>query len=193
MEKKDILHKLKSGITLDNIIFKDKLSLHSINNKESAFEKPIIIKNSDLGLLEMAYLHFNEKIELINCKIKGLHFQSIFANNGLIIKDCTITDSVDMSHSIIQKGNNEILISNNIFKEIVSFSDTDFNDKLIFSGNTFNIGCDINTEKQLCCYYSEDSIINNNVGSLNISEKEEQKQYLKLREKNKKILKQTKS
>jgi len=185
MEKKEILNRLKLGIPLDNITFKGELSLHSLNDENHEINNKIIIKNSDLGLLTMAYLEFNEKIELINCKIKGLYFQSMIANNGFIIKDCVITDSSDISHSQIQKGNNEIIISNNLFKEVVSFSATDFNDMLILTGNTFSIGCDLKTEKQLGCYYTRDSIINNNTGILDISEKEEEKQYVKLREQDK--------
>jgi hypothetical protein len=179
MDTEEALNKLKAGIALNNVVI-NNLSFHSIMEEETINE-PVVIKNSEIGFFDASIIKFKQQIKLESCKLKKIGLHGIVVDNGLIIKNCTIESSCDFSCSIIEAGQNSITLVNNFFGDIVTFEDTDFKDPIVIKDNTFQVGTDLNTVKQLQCSYPDESDVSNNTGVLGISPMEEEGHWERLR------------
>jgi len=180
MSTAEILEKLKQGEALNEQCYLGDLNLHLLADKDLKLNSPIIIRNAEIGILSGPLLEFNQCIKLENCRIKGLKLHGITVNNGLTVKNCVIAEGSDFSCCRIQKGNHQIEFIGNVFEDIVTFEGTQFDDAISIEQNTFKIGCDLNTIKQLQCSYPKNSSIHRNIGILSIAPEAEELHWRRL-------------
>ncbi len=169
-----MLDKLKENIILENIEISEPLDIHSLTGNSSV-DFNIIIKNSVLKSIKGEYLDYNKKVEFDNCKIESISFQGITVNNTFSIKNCEILTFVDFACSVFEPNEEYFIFENNIFNNVITFEDCDFRSPIKMINNNFIKGSDLNTVKDLGCYYPENSIIENNKGNLELTVKEEKK------------------
>lgn len=166
-------NKLIKGEIIDNIDFKEPLDFHDLAI-DGKITSEIKIVNSRLKQVKGECLEFNSNLSFENCEIESISFHGIIINELFTLKNCIISNFMDLSGSRFEPNENHFIIANNNFNNVVTFEDCNFKSAVEIVGNNFNKGTDLNTVKQLGCYYPvKDSIINNNKGNLKLTEKEE--------------------
>jgi len=97
------------------------------------------------------------------------------------MKNCIVNSFFDLSGCLAWSGENDIEFNGNYFGDVLTFEDTYFHNDLIFKNNKLIVGCDLVTEKQLACFYPITSVIIDNYGIMNLSEQEENKHWMRIR------------
>lgn len=175
--------KITKGEVIENLTLNEDLILHHFAN-DFCIDFKIIIRNSNFKSIKGECIEFYEKIEFDNCKFESISFNGIVINKGFLLKNCEVSSFVDLSCSRFEPSEENFKFENNKFKNVVTFEDCDFKSAVKIIDNDFEKGTDLNTIKQLGCYYpKENSIIENNKGNLELTETEEEKLWKEIRNK----------
>lgn len=180
MTKQELVIAIHKGMTIENENFEFDIVLYELCFEMKSV-KPVRFKNCNINIFDCACFEFQDILEFDHCTFLGLAMHGTTIHNGLKIKNCNVKSYFDLSCSIIWSGNNCIDFTENVFEDLLTFEDTNFHDPLTFKNNQFFVGCDLQTEKQLRCDYPNSSLIIENEGNLKISELEQDKHWMRIR------------
>jgi hypothetical protein len=128
------------------------------------------IKNCIIALIDFDSIDFQVPVIIENCIIKTFLVHSCWFRKGLVLKNSRVIDFIDYQMG----GHNEqpIVISNNYFGGFVNFFDCQFLNKVTFTENVFFKGTNLlgNKNEGFVNTFEQAPFIENNVGFLDLDE-----------------------
>lgn len=125
---------------------KEKEIINLLTTKDLLNINSLSITNSVIDTIDLiGAFELETHLIIENCIIKNLNIHSCWFINGLILKDCIITNYIDYQMG----GHNmeKIILEGNLFKEFFNFFDCHFDEILEVKNNVFLKGSNLLANK----------------------------------------------
>lgn len=131
------------------------------------WNKDIIIEGCIIENFSCIMVQFHRRVIIRNSHIKNASFMFSYFIGGLIIENCVFDKYLDFQAGGHNSVGNMIIFKENIFKGFVNFFDCWFTGEVSIHNNTFEIGTNVLSKKQLISYDAP-TTIDNNIGDMGV-------------------------